>query len=466
MKLTKLAFAAAVAWSLYASGAIAQDIAQQPTAQQPTIQQPQAATASYSDYYYTQPSPSDQPAAAAPVQKMVQAPEAAHVCDEAAEEACEPWRLFCQKECGWNIYGFVAAGAATNDDASFFNGPTTFPDYSDAYMNQLYAIVENTIDTGGCGCDWGGRVDVLYGTDYIFTQAVGLETRETGAPKWNSDPFYGVAMPQAYLELGYNNLAVKLGHFYTPIGYEVVPATGNFFYTHAYTMQYGEPFTHTGGLATWKASDNLSIVGGFVNGWDNFDRVNDTGAAIAGFTWTNGDALTVALYGIASPNETKNPLAVNSPTLDTNRDMYSLVMTYLLTENLTYVFQHDNGYQRDGSVFADQSAEWYGINQYLLYTINDCWKAGMRFEWFRDDDGTRVGAVRPGNPLEFGHAGNFYAVSAGLNWSPHANFIIRPELRYDWFDGENLTGNDPFDTDNLPGDDEQLLAAMDIIFLW
>ena len=90
----------------------------------------------------------------------------------------------------------------------------------------------------------------------------------------------------------------------------------------------------------------------------------------------------------------------------------------------------------------------------------------MRFEYFRDDDGVRVGGVRPGNPLQFGHAGNFWALAAGLNWTPHANFIIRPEVRYDWYDGINLTGNDPFDTDNPPGDDEQLLAAMDVIFLW
>ena len=460
MKLTKLAFAAAVAWSVYASGAIAQD-----TLQQPSAQPSQAYTASYSDYYYTQPSPSDQVAPAGPVQKMVQAPDAAHICDEVAEEACEPWRLFCQKECGWNVYGWVEVGAATNDDGSFFNGPTTFPDYSDIYMNQLYAIAEKKIDTGGCGWDWGGRVDVLYGTDYIYTQAIGLETRDTGAPKWNSDPFYGVAMPQAYVELGYNDLSVKVGHFYTAHGYEVVPATGNFFYTHAYAMQYGEPFTHTGALATWKLSDNLSVLGALVNGWDAFDRVDDELMGIGGFTWSNGDNLTVAyMYGYS----------IDEPTTfgaTTPRHISTLVLTYNYCD-WTYVFQNDVGWQQDavrtGSTANDpfSSAEWYGINQYLFYTINDCWKAGMRFEWFRDDDGVRVGAVRPGNPLEFGHAGNFYAIAAGLNWSPHANFIVRPEVRYDWYDGENLTGNQPFDTDNLPGDDEQLLAALDVIFLW
>jgi hypothetical protein len=461
MKLTKMALAAAVAWGLYAGSAHAQ--------------QPQTKSASYAtDSYYfqaeVQPSPSDQPVAPGygPVQsdKMVQAPAAAFCADACEEPACEPWRLFCQKECGWNIYGFVAAGAATNDDSSFFNGPTTFPDYSDGYLNQLYAITERTVDTGGCGWDWGGRLDLLYGTDYIFTQATGLETRDDGSPKWNSDPFYGLAMPQIYGEVAYNNLAVKLGHFYTPIGYEVVPATGNFFYTHAYTMQYGEPFTHTGALATWAYNDRTNVILGFVNGWDHFDRQNDTGALIAGFTWNNGCGLNVALTGIASPNESKNVLAPTA--FDTNRDMYSLVVSYDVTDNLQYVFQHDNAYQREGSVFVDgASAEWYGINQYLFYTINDCWKAGTRFEWFRDDDGARVGAIRPGNPLPpGGFAGNFWALSAGLNWSPHANFTVRPEVRYDWYDGDTLTGVQPFDTDNPPGDDEQLLAAIDFIFLW
>jgi len=459
MKLTKMAFAAAVAWGLYAGSVHAQ--------------QPQTQSASYAaDYYYfqaeAQASPSDQAAVVAG-DKMVQAPAGGHACDVCADEpACEPWRLFCQKECGWNVYGFVNVGAATNDDSSFFNGPTTFADYSDVYMNQLYAIAERKVDTGGCGWDWGGRADVLYGTDYIFTQATGLELDDDGSQKWNSDPFYGVAMPQIYGEVAYNDLAVKVGHFYTPIGYEVVPATGNFFYTHAYTMQYGEPFTHTGALATYAYNDRTNVIAGIVNGWDHFDRVNDTGALVGGFTWTNGDRLSIALTGIASPNEAKNPLVTDR--LETNRDMYSLVISYQLRDNLQYIFQHDNGYQRDGSVFTDgtMSAEWYGINQYLLYTINDCWKAGARFEWFRDDDGARVGAVRPNNPLSpGGFAGHFYAISAGLNWSPHANFIVRPEVRYDWFDGEILAGsNGPFDTDNDPGDDEQAVAAIDVIFLW
>src|SRR5690606_3405402 len=114
----------------------------------------------------------------------------------------------------------------------------------------------------------------------------------------DSGRFYGLAMPQVYGEVGYNDLSVKIGHFYTIIGYEVVTAPGNFFYTHAYTMQYGEPFTHTGALATWKANDQLSLMGGFHFGWDNFDNYYDRASFLGGATFTSSDGNSSLAYAL------------------------------------------------------------------------------------------------------------------------------------------------------------------------
>ena len=53
-------------------------------------------------------------------------------------------------------------------------------------------------------------------------------------------------MPQAYAEVFCpwgNGLSVKLGHFYSIFGYETVTAPDNFFYSHSYVFQYGEPNT-------------------------------------------------------------------------------------------------------------------------------------------------------------------------------------------------------------------------------
>jgi hypothetical protein len=62
----------------------------------------------------------------------------------------------------------------------------------------------------------------------------------------------------------------------------------------------------------------------------------------------------------------------------------------------------------------------------------------MRAEWFRDNNGTRVfypirNALTGGAPAAGGFAGNFWALTWGLNWFPRANWMVRPELRYDWY---------------------------------
>ena len=63
-------------------------------------------------------------------------------------------------------------------------------------------------------------------------------------------------------------------------------------------MQYGEPFTHTGVLATYAANSNWTVMGGAVTGsstggWDgNWDRDLGNWAWLGGVTWTSDDAGT------------------------------------------------------------------------------------------------------------------------------------------------------------------------------
>jgi hypothetical protein len=232
------------------------------------------------------------------------------------------------------------------------------------------------------------------------------------------------------VETAYNDLKIKWGHFYTIIGYEVVPAIGNFFYTHAYTMQYGEPFTHTGILASYPIYKEWTVYGGVTNGWDNFNS-DSRANFLGGLTYTQEDwgSLAFAIHtggeGINGPGN--GPFA--------NRTIYSVVWSRNWTSRWTYILQHDLGVQQRDPVGLDES-QWYGINQYLFYKINCCWTAGVRAEWFRDADGVRVTGLRPGNAIAgASFPGDFYEISAGLNWKPNGNFIFRPEVRWDWYQG-------------------------------
>jgi hypothetical protein len=49
---------------------------------------------------------------------------------------------------------------------------------------------------------------------------------------------------------------------------------------------------------------------------------------------------------------------------------------------------------------------------------------GTRVEWLRENGGYLA---------NFG--GDYYECTLGLNWNPYENVSIRPEVRYDWYDG-------------------------------
>jgi hypothetical protein len=446
------------------------------------------------DAYYTQgkddaPSPSDKAAPPAAPAPAAPAGGGGCGCDGNNDGCCD--NCGCQKcccstcghECGceldcgepcvarlfdhccWmndhgiKLYGWVAAGITGNADnpVDNFNGPVTFNDRTEGQLNQLYLVLERAATTGECCWDWGGRVDLLYGTDHRFTMARGLETTDDFGDRWNSGRFYGLAMPQAYLDLAYNDLLLRFGHFYTIIGYEGVMAPNQFFYSHAYTHMYGEPFTHTGALAIYKVNDGLSVTGGVHRGWENWeDDENDELDFIGGVTFSSSDKKTSLALALTAGEE---PSAIGFG----DRTMYSIVFSHKFgCDRWTYVFQQDTGWQDDAVVTADpldpvQDAEWYGINQYLFYQLNCCWSAGFRFEWFRDDDATRVTGLGDGNSIAGTFfEGDFWAMTVGLNWKPNDNLVIRPELRYDWFEGTGTPYNDGTET-------EQFLFAVDAI---
>jgi len=135
-----------------------------------------------------------------------------------------------------------------------------------------------------------------------------------------------------------------------------------------------------------------------------------------------------------------------------------------MTERLQYVFQNDYGYQ-EHAIADGRGADWYGINQYLLYKLNDRWSLNMRAEWFRDDDGVRVGGAPDAAGIRMsdlsGFAGNFYELTLGVNWRPNANITLRPEVRWDSYDGaRNIAGQLPFNNGNSSS---QFLVATDLI---
>lgn len=368
----------------------------------------------------------------------------------------------------WFVDGWVSTGYTynTEDPPSGFNTPLTFNDRDEEWMvNQVYLQFGRKVRESGCCWDWGGQIDLLYGSDYFFTQSIGLETRRDGSPHWNSSDgprstgasLYGLAMPQAYLEFyspWLNGINVKLGHFYTTIGYESVMAPQNFFYSHAYTMQYGEPFTHTGILTSFGITNKLTGHFGITRGWDTWEDPNGSAGYLAGLSFAPSDVSSLAF--------TMHTGREDDPAVN-NRFVYSLVYTRELGQHITYVLQHDGGNESNAEIDVNgqpDSASWYGINQYLFVDLTSNITAGIRAEWFRDQDNARVLAI-PQESLVDGS--NYGAVSLGLNIRGGNNFVFRPEARFDWSDvvATGLAGNGMF---NDFRDRNQITLAGDLIF--
>jgi hypothetical protein len=97
----------------------------------------------------------------------------------------------------------------------------------------------------------------------------------------------------------------------------------------------------------------------------------------------------------------------------------------------------------------------------LTYDVKDNLTAGVRTEWFRDQNGFRVcspgrvaaatdntGANYAASFSSTCTASTYYAVTAGLNWKPVAWLNLRPNVRYDWADGsrpfDNSSAQDQF----------------------
>ncbi len=314
---------------------------------------------------------------------------------------------------GWTQFGyhddFNPRSTARGDGLAFNDVPDNLN------LQQQWFYIGKKAD-GSRGVDFGFRADFIYGTDAQKTQAFG---NPAGSFDEGFDHgVYGWAIPQLYGEIAVDDLSVKIGHFFTLVGYEVVPAPQNFFYSHSLTMFNSEPFTHTGVLSTYNGFENLTLYGGWTLGWDTgFDNVNSGNNFIGGFSAELTDAVNVTYintYGNFGARDGG----------DRNSYAHSIVATVGLTNDLLYVAQSDMVDADDVGVsgtpgFIENNQ--FGINQYLIYQYNDYVGLGTRIEWWKN-----------------GGVSN-YEYTSGVNIKLLDNLVVRPEYRKDWVPATGLS---------------------------
>ncbi|MCB9870970.1 MAG: outer membrane beta-barrel protein [Planctomycetes bacterium] len=369
----------------------------------------------------------------------------------------------CDSRCGSR--GSRASKARTTQ----LEGPL---DRANKYqLDEIYATIENPSILSGDDWRVGARVDFVYGTTYRFLTSAGLES------SWNTGRSYGLAMPNAYAEVQLGAVDTKLGHFTSPVGYCAIGAANNFFAVLPYTFQYGEPFTHTGFLSSTKLGGGWSAGAGLTDGWDSTANWSSESRGFGSDAWNRhvGGLGTLSKSEVFDAHDSLDCVFVSSEEPDstgigrTPRYLQTVVYSREVASDWTWIVQSDFGTQRAAIVSptGSSSAQWYGLNQFLFWQVAPQWRLGANVEWFRDEDGFRVGGAVPSYGSPSGGSfrrglfqGNFFRLMVGPKWTPSANVIVRPAIAFDRYEGPGVAGLRPFDDGTS---DHQWLAVLDVI---
>lgn len=354
------------------------------------------------------------------------------------------------------IGGWLSAGATVNahgNRSGHGNSPLSVNDVSDVpVMNQLWLFAEKPLDMQHNTVDWGWRLDYVFGADGPDVQAAGDQGWDFS---WDTSRDYGSAIPQIYGEVGVGDARFRAGYALGLLGFEAAQAIDNFFYSHNYAFGYGLPGTHSGVAMDYDVDDTLQMTVAWTTGWDSsWSNYLNASMFTGGLSWqlTELTSLTYHLTaGDFGDGTAKNGAMSNVGTLYS----HAIVLTCDYTEQTTGVVEHTLG-TNTGTGMQDN--QWYSLSYYLFHDISDCWSVGTRLDWFRDDDGQRVNVNGSG-------VGSFYACTAGLNWQPCESIRIRPELRWDWFEGQGR----PFDSRDggtTGNATYQFTAGLDVIFVF
>lgn len=341
---------------------------------------------------------------------------AAPVETAAAAEDDGPWTLFNFE--GLNVGGWFQGGIHTASNDLFNNQPDDFN------LHQGYLFIERVAEARDGGLGFGFRFDGLYGIDAQDTQSFGNNPGVFDLDdSFQRGGGFGWAIPQLYGEVAGENWSVKIGHFYTLVGYEVVTAPDNFFYSHAITQYNSEPFTHSGAIGTFNVSDDTTIYAGWTAGWDTgFDQFENGSNFLGGISTALTDRTTMTYITTIGDFGARGSDAYG----------HSFVFDTAVTDRFNWVVQSD--LLRVGETGEDN----VGVNQYFLFDLTDRLAFGTRLEWWKGDSLTGYaphGGVLPAG----GGSHSYYDATFGFNVRPSQNLIVRPEYRVDWSPAVNYS---------------------------
>jgi hypothetical protein len=346
-----------------------------------------------------------------------------------------PCNKVCTKKSGIDFYGWILTGITVNNHGGtneYGNpGPYAYnrsitpqsgnssilmlEQPSDWKLNQLWIGAKKDLNDH---FDWGFRADFNYGTDSRYPRFWGDESFDYN---WGSGDYYA-SFVTLNATLGTKNLNMKVGKFGGGFSYESLAAPYEFFYSHA-NIAYGRPMTVSGVMVESKWNDKWAIsaawTAGVFNSFDNSFGDNGFLGKITRY-FNKSTSLTYKIF--------YNDKGGHFRSYDSATDILNtFIFTWQINNHWFYMIE---GAVTDGKVYdkiGKTGSDSWGINQHLIYTVNEKLSLGLRVEFLHAH-----GTVFDSPTVTGGEGGNLFEITLAANYKINSKTIFRPELRYDY----------------------------------
>lgn len=259
------------------------------------------------------------------------------------------------------------------------------------------------------------------GFGFLINPLVGRDAFTTTSFGYNPDTgIYNIGQDllQAYLQYATGPFTLIAGKFNTLANAEVTDPTLDTNFSRS--LLFGnEPYTHTGLRGTYVVNDNVKLIAGVNNGWDNIRDTSRQKTIELGTVLTFNPMFSIAAQGYSGQQRAQD-LTATGPI--GQRTLIDIVATLNATKKLSFVTDYGYAVQTVAALPNDTfgRAAWQGIVGYINYKFNDCWRISMRGEDFDDPQGYRTGVPQ-----------NIKEATFTLGYSPFKNFELRAETRRD-----------------------------------
>lgn len=292
----------------------------------------------------------------------------------------------------------------------------------------------------------------LQGFGFLFNPLIGRDANTMA--DYGMNPYIGIQnigfdIPQAFFQYAKNSILVMVGKFNALPGVETTDPRYDTNFSRSFNDFSAQPGTVAGVRGTYDINEQLELIAGVNNGWDNFRDTGRRKTIELGINYKPNPIFSINA-SVYSGEQRATDMVSTGPT--GTRNLINLAATLNVTEKLSFVANYDYAIQTKAALPNGNLAKalWKGLVGYINYKFNDKWQTSLRGEVFNDSNGFRTGVAQ-----------NLRGITLTLGYSPIKNLILRAETRHDFSNVSSFVNANRVGSSN-----NQQSYALEVLFMF